>query len=79
MDEPVADRDPPSAGGLAAAVPAPPSSIGDARELLDVDMDQLTRTFALVVTHRPTGRGGGGAVADVETADTVVVQDAPHR
>jgi hypothetical protein len=43
--------------GGASAVHAPPAAIADRRELLDVDMDQLARPFALVALRRDLRHG----------------------
>ena len=75
VDGPVADcrasrpapgrsRDPPAATG------------GDAGELVDVDVDQLARPVALIATWRINV---GGAVAMVEPAKALSVQDRLHR
>jgi len=70
-----------SAGGR-AAVGAPATAVGDPAEFLHVDVDQLSRAFALVAV-----RGGPGAadqlsgqrIAPREPGDVMAVQDPRDR
>ena len=57
--------------------PDPPAATGgDAGELVDVDVDQLARPVVLIATWRINV---GGAVAMVEPAKALSVQDRLHR
>src|SRR4051794_24926670 len=59
----------------ASSVEAPAAAVGDATDLLDVDVDQFAWPVALVTDHR---LGGAGAVTAVEAATAGRVQDALH-
>ena len=62
------------AGCLASAVDPPAAAVRDADELLDVDMDQLTRLFTLIATDRFLGC----TIARVEPAETLSNEDPLH-
>ena len=64
---------------LAPAVLAPPVAGRDPSELLHINMDQFSGPFALVALDRPSGRRGGGPVADVESPAAGIVEDPLHR
>ena len=62
-------------GAVASAVDPPAAAVGDAGELLDVDMDQLAGPVALVAAHR---FAVGGPVAPIEAAEPGGAQDRLH-
>ena len=73
----IAPARPLAGSGVAAAVGAPAAAVGDRRELLDVDMHQLTRLFSLIAQR--LGRRAAAAVAVVEAAQSRLHADAVHR
>src|SRR2546427_13292542 len=61
----------PEGSGLgSSAVDAPAASVGDPPELLDVDVHQLSRTFAFLAPDDPAG----GAVHPVQAVQVVAAQ-----
>lgn len=76
VDEPVARSGALDRWCLATSVDAPAATGGNAGDLLHVDVGQLTRPAALI-TRR--WLRGGGAVASVETAATMAMQDGLDR
>jgi hypothetical protein len=78
MDVVVAD--PASADPLAAAVQPPAAAVGNAAQLLDIDVDQLAGLVALVTAARgaPGAQpGAGDRVQVAQERDLVAAQDAP--
>ncbi len=70
-----------SADLFAAAVGAPPSSLGDAAELFDVDVDQLAGTVPLIAhasSFRRFDEYSGHRVAVAQIGLSVAAQDASH-
>src|SRR3954462_9559979 len=76
VDEPVAGGRALHPRCLAATVNAPAATGRDARDLLDIDMDQLTGPLALIAA-RPLPRRG--PVTAIEPAKAFTVQDRLHR
>ena len=66
-------------GRCAPSVSAPAPAVGDAAELLDVEMDQLPGTGLLIAhRHRAAHRQPGGLVHLGQAGHVVPGQEAPH-
>ncbi|MEA3213880.1 MAG: hypothetical protein QOJ19_36, partial [Acidimicrobiia bacterium] len=64
------------AGCPAAAVELPAAAVGDGRQFLDVNVDELARTFPLIAPHRRLG--ACGPITPVETGQSGPAQNGLH-
>jgi hypothetical protein len=52
---------------------SPSATVGNCRELLDIDVDEFARVFALITLR--TRLGGSGSVTSIEAAQPSSSQD----